>query len=61
MISLKKILTRLTVATPPCGAISAYYGTTAPSGWLICDGSSFNTNKYSKLYLQIGFFNFHYA
>ena len=54
MISLKKILTRLTVATPPCGAIYAYYGETAPSGWLICDGSSFNTNKYSKLYELLG-------
>ena len=54
MISLKKILTRLTVATPPCGAISAYYGTTAPRGWLICDGSSFDTNKYSKLYELLG-------
>lgn len=54
MISLKRILTRLTVAAPPCGAISAYYGTTAPSGWLICDGSSFDTNKYNKLYQLLG-------
>jgi microcystin-dependent protein len=30
----------------PSGTIMAYVGTTAPVGWLICDGSSFPDNPY---------------
>jgi microcystin-dependent protein len=30
----------------PTGTIMAYIGTTAPVGWLICDGSSFPDNAY---------------
>jgi microcystin-dependent protein len=34
--------------------ILAYYGTTAPDGYLICDGSTFNTVLYSQLYTVLG-------
>ena len=54
MISLKKFLTRLSLCTNPAGTIIAYYGSTAPSGYLVCDGSKFDTNKYSKLYQILG-------
>jgi microcystin-dependent protein len=30
----------------PTGTIMAYIGTTAPTGWLICDGTSFPDNVY---------------
>lgn len=38
----------------PSGAISAYGGNSAPTGWLICDGSAVNRTTYSSLYSAIG-------
>ena len=39
----------------PSGTIMAYIGTTAPVGWLMCDGSSFPDNpSYSKLKALLG-------
>src|SRR5262245_45891851 len=40
--------------TSPTGAIMAFYGTTAPSGWLICDGSSFSSSNYPALATLLG-------
>lgn len=34
----------------PLGAITAYYGTTPPNGYLLCDGSSFDSTVYPALY-----------
>ena len=34
----------------PLGAITAFYGTTAPNGYLICDGRSFDASVYPALY-----------
>jgi len=33
----------------PAGAVPPFYMTTAPSGWLICDGSNINTADYPIL------------
>lgn len=42
-------------AVPPAGTITMYAGSTAPSGWLLCDGQLLqNSAKYSKLYGVIG-------
>ncbi len=38
----------------PAGAIMAYGGTVAPTGWLMCDGSSYNTTTYAALFAVIG-------
>lgn len=38
----------------PVGTIVAYVGTSAPSGWLICDGSSFVAGTYPDLYSFLG-------
>ena len=39
----------------PSGSIMAYIGTTAPVGWLLCDGSSFPDNVYyAKLKALLG-------
>lgn len=38
----------------PLGAITAYYGTTAPSGYLLCDGSSFDSTAYPALAALLG-------
>lgn len=41
--------------TMPAGAIQAFGGTTAPFGWLSCDGSSVSTTTYSGLFAAIGY------
>lgn len=33
----------------PVGAVTAFMGTTAPAGWLICDGSTFNESEFPSL------------
>ena len=56
-----KILQALTAnGGSPVGAISAYYGTTAPTGWLICDGTDTTgtsnelSTAYPELYALLG-------
>jgi microcystin-dependent protein len=43
-----------TAAFCPPGSIIAYMGTSAPSGWLLCDGSIVGTNQYPTLFSVIG-------
>lgn len=38
----------------PTGCIIQYAGTTAPSGWLLCNGSAISRTTYSDLYDVIG-------
>lgn len=38
----------------PVGSISMYAGSTAPSGWLICDGSAVSRTDYADLFSVIG-------
>lgn len=38
----------------PAGVISMYGGSTAPSGWLICDGRTVSRTTYSRLFSAIG-------
>lgn len=42
-------------STPPVGSIIVYAGKTSPSGWLLCDGSSYSTSTYSSLYSIISY------
>jgi microcystin-dependent protein len=42
------------LATPPVGLISPYGGSSAPSGWLLCDGSLTNRTTYNELFAIIG-------
>lgn len=37
----------------PSGTIMAYAGSTAPAGWLLCDGSAVNRTTYSSLFSTI--------
>lgn len=43
-------------ATPPtpAGAVMAYAGAAAPSGWLFCDGSLVSRTTYAALFAAIG-------
>ena len=38
----------------PVGSISLFAGTTAPNGWLICDGSAVSRTTYADLFSLIG-------
>lgn len=39
----------------PPGSITSYAGSTIPSGWLLCDGSTLNKNDYPELFSAIGY------
>jgi microcystin-dependent protein len=38
----------------PAGSIMAFAGSSAPNGWLICDGSAVNRTTYASLFAAIG-------
>lgn len=40
-------------AVPP-GTVTAFAGSTAPNGWLMCDGQSYSISTYRDLYNAIG-------
>lgn len=44
----------LSTLAMPIGAIIAYGGKTCPPGWLVCDGSSFDTSSHPELYSVLG-------
>ena len=39
----------------PVGTIVMYSGLVSPSGWLLCDGSSYDVSTYNALYAIVGF------
>lgn len=41
-------------AAIPTGTLTAYTGTTAPAGWLICDGTAISRSTYSELFAIVG-------
>ena len=45
--------TLLTSAALPTGLIFPYIGYAAPTGWLFCDGATYNTSSYPDLALAI--------
>lgn len=53
-LSLAKLSEALIQHLAPTGKIDAYGGDTAPSGWLICDGSAVSRATYSALWDVIG-------
>lgn len=38
----------------PSGSMTGYGGTTAPAGWLLCDGSAISRTTYASLFTAIG-------
>lgn len=51
---LERISGGLLYADAPIGSIQAYGGTTAPSGWLLCQGQLLKVEDYPELYAVIG-------
>jgi microcystin-dependent protein len=49
-IALTDLATAVANALVPVGTITAYAGATAPTGWLLCDGTSFSSATYPSLY-----------
>lgn len=48
------ILTHFLDNSIPAGVINSFAGTTAPQGYLLCDGSQVSRTTYSSLYSAIG-------
>jgi microcystin-dependent protein len=38
----------------PTGTVFAFAGSTAPSGWLVCDGTAYSQTTYSSLFAVLG-------
>jgi len=52
-ISGERIMDKYGFVTP-VGTIEAYGGTTAPAGWLLCDGANVSRSTYADLFAVIG-------
>lgn len=52
-LKLGDLLTRLGLIEP-AGVITAFAGSTAPAGWLLCDGSAVSRATHSVLFAAIG-------
>lgn len=50
-VNLQTLLASIRV---PSGSVSAYAGSSAPTGYLICDGSEVSQTTYADLYAAIG-------
>ena len=50
----KNLVGGLNEAAPPVGAMQMFAGSTAPSYWLICDGSAVSRTDYADLFAVIG-------
>ena len=53
-VTLAKLDTAALYAIMPAGAIMAYGGTSAPTGWFLCDGNTVSRVTYAALYAAIG-------
>ena len=53
-IVLGDLATALQAFLVPTGTVSPYAGSTAPTGWLLCDGSAVSQTTYATLYGVIG-------
>lgn len=42
------------LTVPPTGTVVAFAGTTAPTGWLLCDGAEVSRTTYARLFAVIG-------
>jgi microcystin-dependent protein len=53
-IAFAQLAAAVQQALSPSGSITAFGGTTAPSGWLICNGAAVSRTTFSNLFTAIG-------
>lgn len=53
-IELADLSAKVAEALTPCGSVLPYVGTTAPPGWLLCDGVAVSRQQYSTLFAIMG-------
>jgi len=53
--SIQAQINAISATTVPSGAMLDFAGTVAPSGWLLCDGSSYATASQPSLFAAIGY------
>lgn len=53
-VTLAKLASAVAAALVPSGAVLAFGGTSAPTGYLLCDGSAVNRTTYADLFTAIG-------
>lgn len=53
-ITEAKLAAAVVAKLVPAGSIVGYGGTSAPTGWLMCDGSAVSRSTYSALFTAIG-------
>ena len=53
-IVLADLSAKVAEALTPIGSVLSYVGTTAPQGWLICDGSPVSRQQYPALFVIMG-------
>jgi len=51
---LDNVVEDLNTAFPPAGMIASFGMSSAPTGWLVCDGSAVSRSTYSDLHTAIG-------
>ncbi len=52
-VDLGKLVAAVQQALSPVGTVVAFAGDTAPSGWMLCNGSSISRTTYSALYAVV--------
>lgn len=53
-VSLAKLSAAVAAALCPAGGVVMYAGASAPTGWLMCDGTAVSRSTYAGLYTAIG-------
>lgn len=53
-VTVAKLTTAVVNALAPIGSVQAYMGDTAPSGWLMCDGSPVSRITFARLFTITG-------
>jgi microcystin-dependent protein len=53
-VTTSQLATPVAEALAPTGSIMQYGGTTAPSGWLLCDGTAYPSSTYPALSAVLG-------